>query len=295
MADKINQINFNEQNLNPLNLPTADELINFFASMGVTLPKEAIEEVEKQYQEGYRAAYKLDSLMAQAAQDSVQFSSGIKEVTIQPWGTGTDDCVWNALKGAGWTDEEIRANGLVQEVARMNNLDDPNVVKAGQKLIVPVKGEGYGVNGSYAASPEQGPGANYQGNVAYPLRNYHVTQEYGMTDFARSGAYGGKQHSGIDLGARQGEPVYAVMDGEITQVGYDPGGYGNWVEIRHPDGTTTRYGHLSAFGNISKGQHVSAGYQIGNVGSTGYSTGPHLHFEYRVNGRPVDPRRLLNF
>lgn len=100
-------------------------------------------------------------------------------------------------------------------------------------------------------------------------------------------------HKGIDIAAPAGTPVYAAADGVIT-VRESQNGYGNVVYIKHPDGTETRYGHLSAFTDIPAGSQVQAGTQIGFVGSTGRSTGNHLHFEVRnTSGQAVDPQLVF--
>jgi len=101
-----------------------------------------------------------------------------------------------------------------------------------------------------------------------------------------------RNHQGIDFAAPYGTPVRATADGIVTQVGREVGGYGNLVELRHPNGIRTRYGHLSSFARgLHPGQAVEQGETIGYVGSTGLSTGPHLHYEFLVNGRPTNPQR----
>ncbi|MBI2263589.1 MAG: M23 family metallopeptidase [Armatimonadetes bacterium] len=137
-----------------------------------------------------------------------------------------------------------------------------------------------------------GPIPDGQGLVR-PLDNYRITQEFGQTEYAR-GRYANNTHTGIDLAATAGTPIRAAKAGRVVRVASDQGGYGNWVEIQHADGSTTRYAHMSGFA-AQQGQNVQAGQVIGYVGSTGNSTGPHLHFEYRVNGRAVDPRQLMQF
>ncbi len=98
-------------------------------------------------------------------------------------------------------------------------------------------------------------------------------------------------HHGTDFAAPQGTPVRVVMSG--TVVSAQPfAGYGNQVLVRHDDGTSTRYGHLSVIG-VRAGQRVTAGQTVGAVGSTGISTGPHLHFEVVIRGTPVDPEPWL--
>lgn len=98
-------------------------------------------------------------------------------------------------------------------------------------------------------------------------------------------------HTGMDFRGDTGDPVRATADGNVTMAGTN-GGYGKMVEIDHGLGLTTRYAHLSDI-NVKVGQRVRAGHIIGKVGSTGRSTGPHLHYETRVAGDAVDPRRFL--
>lgn len=101
----------------------------------------------------------------------------------------------------------------------------------------------------------------------------------------------GRLHSGIDIGAGYGAPIRAAQDGTVILAGYN-GGYGNCVVIDHGGGLSTLYGHMSSV-DASEGQSVDAGDYIGDVGSTGNSTGPHLHFETRVGGDAENPMRYL--
>jgi murein DD-endopeptidase MepM/ murein hydrolase activator NlpD len=98
-------------------------------------------------------------------------------------------------------------------------------------------------------------------------------------------------HPGIDLAAATGTGVAAAAGGTVVHAG-PAGTYGNLVTVRHENGFETRYAHLSAV-DVSVGDVVEAGQDIGKVGTTGHSTGPHLHFEVRQDGRPVDPSPLL--
>ena len=113
---------------------------------------------------------------------------------------------------------------------------------------------------------------------------------------SRSSGYGvrhGRRHQGTDLPLHTGDPVYAAFDGMVRMSEYH-GGYGNMVLIRHENGLETLYGHLSER-LVNPGQWVSAGQIIGKGGSTGRSTGPHLHFETRSQGYAFDPERLIDF
>jgi murein DD-endopeptidase MepM/ murein hydrolase activator NlpD len=98
-------------------------------------------------------------------------------------------------------------------------------------------------------------------------------------------------HEGIDLGAAYGTPIHAAADGVVVYCGWMEG-YGNLTVIDHGGGIATAYGHQSSI-SVGCNQRVTQGEVIGAVGSTGHSTGPHLHFEVRVNGTPVDPLGYL--
>jgi murein DD-endopeptidase MepM/ murein hydrolase activator NlpD len=102
---------------------------------------------------------------------------------------------------------------------------------------------------------------------------------------------GWEYHEGQDIDAAYGTPVEAAASGRVIIAGRQRG-YGNVVYIDHGAGLTTRYGHLSQI-NVALGQSVTRGQTIGLVGSTGRSTGPHLHYEVRINNQPVDPKRYL--
>ncbi len=100
-----------------------------------------------------------------------------------------------------------------------------------------------------------------------------------------------RMHNGLDMNAAHGDPIRAVRSGTVILAGVK-GGYGNTIMIDHGGGMVTLYAHQSRFGS-SVGDRVAAGEVIGYIGSTGLSTGPHLHFEVRINGNPVDPARYL--
>ena len=95
-------------------------------------------------------------------------------------------------------------------------------------------------------------------------------------------------HAGIDLAGAYGTPIYATADGIVGRSEWNSGGYGNLVEINHGQGIQTRYGHLSRL-SVRAGQRVRRGELIGLMGSTGRSTGSHLHYEVRIDGRAVNP------
>ncbi|MBV6657747.1 MAG: M23 family metallopeptidase [Devosiaceae bacterium] len=121
--------------------------------------------------------------------------------------------------------------------------------------------------------------------VAAPTRGARLSSRFGnrRDPFTRRTAF----HSGIDYAAPTGHPIYAAADGVVTRA-RRAGGYGLMIEIDHPNGLTTRYAHLSRM-LVAPGARVSAGELIGRMGSTGRSTGPHLHYEVRRGSRAVDP------
>jgi murein DD-endopeptidase MepM/ murein hydrolase activator NlpD len=99
-------------------------------------------------------------------------------------------------------------------------------------------------------------------------------------------------HTGVDFRAEVGDPIQVTASGIVTAAGWS-GGYGKMVEVDHGNGFATRYGHMSAI-DVKVGQQVKIGESLGKVGSTGRSTGPHLHYETRIDGEAVDPQRFLN-
>lgn len=110
---------------------------------------------------------------------------------------------------------------------------------------------------------------------------------YRLDPFTRAGSF----HPGLDFRGPIGAPIYAAAPGTITFAGRKAG-YGNCIEVTHANGIITRYAHMSAF-RAHLGQNVKPGQTIGAIGSTGRSTGPHLHFEVRVHDRPINPRPFL--
>jgi len=125
--------------------------------------------------------------------------------------------------------------------------------------------------------------------LAKPIPHAPITSRYGV----RVDPFLGKpaMHTGVDFRAASGYPARATAGGTVVSAGYN-GGYGNMVEIDHGDGITTRYGHLSKI-LVKPGQVVSKGTIIGRAGSTGRSTGPHLHYEVRIDGSATNPMRYI--
>ncbi len=179
----------------------------------------------------------------------------------------------------------------VSEIAAYNSLGDGSRLSIGQKVVVP---DGYikptieqsapqivSKDTRLAREEEEGPTpepaevpANGKGFV-WPTTTNHISQYF------RWG------HTGVDIDNRSRPSVFAAQSGTVEFTGW-LGGYGNLIIVNHGGGLTTYYAHLDKF-YVSKGQAVTTGAAIGKMGSTGRSTGPHVHFEVRRNGRPINP------
>jgi murein DD-endopeptidase MepM/ murein hydrolase activator NlpD len=133
-----------------------------------------------------------------------------------------------------------------------------------------------------AGAPSAGPVKRGSGRLVYPASG-PVSSPFGMR--------WGRLHAGIDMPLSEGTPLRAADSGRVVIAGFT-GGYGNYTCIQHTGSLSTCYGHQSRLGT-SVGANVSQGQVIGYSGNTGHSTGPHLHFEVRINGNPVDPMGYL--
>jgi LysM repeat protein len=169
------------------------------------------------------------------------------------------------------------------DIISYNNLGDDARLAIGQKVIIPdgalstrVTAPSISSPGSRVADgPTPPPTEAKSAGLIWPTTTRHVSQYF------RWG------HTGVDIDNRSRPPVYAAASGTVEFAGR-LGGYGNLIIINHGNGLSTYYAHLDNF-YISKGQSISQGAAIGKMGSTGRSTGPHLHFEVRKHGRPINP------
>jgi murein DD-endopeptidase MepM/ murein hydrolase activator NlpD len=179
-----------------------------------------------------------------------------------------------------------------------------------QELLDTIENEIYELEAKKIANLNNLPPAK-GGYFDYPVGSVRITQGYGMTSYAKAGAYGGKPHNGIDFGISYAS-IFTAEDGKVIGSG-DNGkyAYGKWIAIDHGDGLVTLYGHLSKK-DVSKGDKVKKGEKIGTSGNTGNSTGPHLHFSvfdkdtfetteskivdglYIPTGASVNPMRYLD-
>lgn len=177
----------------------------------------------------------------------------------------------------------------VQDIVDANELDNPHMITEKQKIIIPNATElkrRPEPKPAMAASGHAHSGQNAQlvktetgRRLSWPTAGT-VTSNFGWRWF--------RMHNGMDIAGPVGTPIKAVKEGRVAYSGW-MGGYGYCIDIDHGNGVVTRYGHNSAL-HVQTGQYVYRGQAIAAMGSTGHSTGPHLHFEVHVNGSAIDPR-----
>lgn len=183
-----------------------------------------------------------------------------------------------------------RAKDTLASIAEKYSADTREIMKANEMKNSDVsKGDMLFIPGGRLSNLERAERLGILFSCPLPPY-YKFTSGFGMRrdPFTRVMAF----HKGIDLAYYEGAPVYAAKEGQVIFVGDKPG-YGNVVIIQHPGGYTSYYGHLRGFAT-SYGAVVGPGRLIGYVGNTGYSTGPHLHFEIRKDGRAIDPMSVTS-
>lgn len=174
-----------------------------------------------------------------------------------------------------------KLKALQEEAARQQRMREEAAAAAAAAQ------QGNSGGGGGTAGPSIRPSGN--GALSNPCPSAYISSEFGGR--ASPGGIGSTNHKGRDYAASSGSPIYAAAGGTVTTVAYN-GARGNYVVINHGNGLSTLYQHCSAT-YVSVGQSVSVGQNIAAVGSTGASTGPHLHFEVWAGGVPVDPRLYL--
>jgi hypothetical protein len=170
------------------------------------------------------------------------------------------------------------ADGLGQA----GNLLYAGIERSGQPQVQMMR---WGPDGTFRTPDDMAGGGQQQSAMLGAPVAGHITSTYGLRRHPILGFV--RMHSGTDYGAAWGSPIYAVADGTVSYSGWH-GGHGNYVRLEHGSGIGTGYGHMSRLA-VSSGMQVRRGQVIGYVGSTGLSTGPHLHFEVYRGGQTVDP------
>jgi len=177
-------------------------------------------------------------------------------------------------------------NAKEDDVISWNKLDSGATLAVGETIVVPGGREPVVVSapravagsvGAYSSSKPVGAGSTASGGIMlWPVGATRITQYFGW------------RHTGLDVGAKVGTPIYAAEDGVVEVAGWNSGGYGNQVVVNHGNGIKTRYAHASKL-YVKAGESVQKGETIAAVGSTGRSTGPHIHFEIIKNGKFTNP------
>lgn len=163
-------------------------------------------------------------------------------------------------------------------VLQAQNSNIRQMLDSTKKSVSELLGEVEGRSGKTAAFPDK-----------WPTDGGSISSGYGGRTGPIEGGY--EWHPGIDIAVEFGTPIYATAAGTVEQAGWN-GGYGRYVRISHGDGYETAYGHMSGIA-VAVGQQVTKGEIIGFVGSTGYSTGPHVHYEVLADGQTIDPFYVL--
>jgi len=206
-----------------------------------------------------------------------------------------------ALREAGEKPTQAAILAATRRVAELNGLDNPDFIVVGQKLdlaaVPPARVPRDLARGGGTVTGEQGLLAALEKVEPEDGRTQLIVQ----TEARVSSRFGPRKnpftgrpefHSGVDIAAPRGSNVYPVRPGTVSFSGWQPG-YGKVVIVSHDDGSETLYAH-NARNLVRRGQRIGWGTPLGRVGSTGDSTGPHIHFELRKGGQPVNPAELLS-
>ncbi|PIP75727.1 hypothetical protein COW86_02125, partial [Candidatus Kuenenbacteria bacterium CG22_combo_CG10-13_8_21_14_all_39_9] len=167
----------------------------------------------------------------------------------------------------------------IEKILASNNLESAGSIKARQKIIIPDGQLGYSAPARTRSIYASSSGALSANNFLWPSNSKRITQYYSW------------RHLAIDIGAQLGTPIYAARAGRIERAGWSTG-YGYNIIINHGGGVKTLYAHASKL-YVQHGDQVEQGEIIGAVGSSGWSTGPHVHFEIIINGSKVNPLSYL--
>lgn len=192
----------------------------------------------------------------------------------------TDGLVYKVKKNDTLESIAKKYQSDINDILETNKLTSANNLQINQDLLLPggIKPNTYvpvtrSITSAFKPAPAASTGG---GKLLWPTNSSRITQYYGW------------RHSGLDIGNKAGQPIYSSEAGKVETAGWNRGGYGYYVIINHGNGLKTLYAHASKL-YVEKGESVSRGDVIAAIGSTGWSTGPHIHYEVRVNGTRVNP------
>jgi len=247
----------------------------------------------------FLSRYEVVSQISAYDHDLLQQLKAIKEeIAEQKASLESDKYEAEGVKASMESNKKALEDTLSERQARMDEIaaaeaaaraEYADIAREEDSVSAAIKKEAAGLAAQAAAAAKaQSAASTYVGGSfqwPLPASNNVVTCRYGMRTHPITGVY--KLHSGVDLRATSGTNVYAANSGTVTRATYSSA-YGNYVMIDHGGGVVTLYGHMKKLA-VSKGQTVRRGQVIGYVGSTGYSTAPHLHFEIIKNGKYTNP------
>ncbi len=174
---------------------------------------------------------------------------------------------------------EVKFQKMVDDLRQQQSAANAQIVSIEAKIREQLKKKGSKEKFNTLGSAE----------LAWPTTSHRLTSFFHDPDYPYRNLF---EHSGIDIGVKQGTPVYAAEDGYIAKAAFGTKWYGNYVMIIHNNNLSTLYGHLSSI-SVREDQYVSKGQVIGLSGNTGFSSGPHLHFEVRSGGIPANPLNYI--
>ncbi|MFO7880935.1 MAG: M23 family metallopeptidase [Kosmotogaceae bacterium] len=240
-----------------------------FTGMGYILqthvvqPGDTLYDISKKYNVGISTLLDFNNI-----EDPRKIQVGEKIIYPQP-----DGLIYEVKKGDSITYIAKIFFCSTNDVLRANNLNYDSIIVPGQRIFIP-----FSVINKYQYIPSQ---VRFRWPVYGIISSHYGWRIHPITNQESF-------HSGLDIAVSEGAPIFAADAGEVSFTGLN-GGYGYMVEVEHEDGTVTRYAHMSRIG-VYEGQSLEMGSFIGRVGTTGFSTGPHLHFEIRNNDlRSVNP------
>ena len=247
---------------------------------------------DKELEDAYRQAVE-DLKAAKKEYEDAQAEMKSKKADLVVLNDSLEQQISEAAAIVAAIQNDINANAAVlSQINAENDALEARINAKVQELNAQAAAAAASTAGTAGTTSSGGGGAvSGSGSLVWPTDSTYITSVQGPRTHPVTGQY--KNHGGTDIGASYGSSIYAADSGTVTTVAYDANGYGNYVMIDHGNGMQTLYGHMSSVA-VSQGQTVSKGQTIGYVGSTGLSTGAHLHYEVYSNGSRVNPENYYS-